>query len=47
MGESANRAFEFMNQAAYTTTVVKTVNDCERFNRADYKEKVWLPFETY
>jgi threonine synthase len=47
MGESANRAFEFMNQAAYTTSVVETVDDCERFNRADYKEKIWLPFETY
>jgi threonine synthase len=47
MGESANRAFEFMTQAAYTTTVVDSIDDCERFDRNDYRKKVWEIFENY
>lgn len=44
MGESANRALSFMKQAAYTTENIATANDCERFNRKNYKEQVWKPF---
>jgi threonine synthase len=47
MGESANRAFEFMNQAAYTTSVVSSADECERFDRANYKKQVWDIFENY
>jgi threonine synthase len=47
MGESANRAFEFMTQAAYTTTVVSSVDECERFDRTNYKKQVWKIFENY
>jgi threonine synthase len=47
MGEGANRAFDFMYKAAYTTQEVSSVDDCERFNREDYKKKVWAPFENY
>ncbi|NJO88923.1 MAG: pyridoxal-phosphate dependent enzyme [Chloroflexia bacterium] len=47
MGEGANRAFGFMHKAAYTTQEVSSVDDCDRFNREDYKEKVWEPFERY
>lgn len=47
MGESANRAFEFMNQTAYTTSVVDSVDDCERFDRTHYKNQVWDKFENY
>jgi threonine synthase len=47
MGESANRAFEFMNQAAYTTTVVSSVDDCERFDRSKYRNQVWEVFINY
>ncbi|MFN8258590.1 MAG: pyridoxal-phosphate dependent enzyme [Bacteroidales bacterium] len=45
MGESANRAFQFMHDAAYTTSVVSTVEDCERFDRKKYRDLVWKPFE--
>jgi len=47
MGESANRAFGFMFEAAYTTSSVSSVDECERFNREDYKNKVWKTFENY
>jgi len=47
MGESANRAFDFMHQAAYTTSIVSSVDDCERFDRNIYKDKVWEPFINY
>ena len=41
MGESANRAMDFMKEAAYTTSEVDSVDECERFNREDYKEQIW------
>jgi threonine synthase len=47
MGESANRAFGFMTQAAYTTSVINSVDDCERFDRGKYKTRVWEVFEKY
>jgi threonine synthase len=47
MGEGVNRAFEFMNQAAYTTSWVKTVDECERFDRSVYRTKIWELFEKY
>ena len=47
MGESANRAFGFMHKAAYTTFEVSSVDECERFNREDYKKKVWERFDNY
>jgi threonine synthase len=47
MGESANRAHDFMFDAAYTTSQVTSVDECERFNRNDYKKKVWEIFENY
>lgn len=45
MGESANRALDFMKQVAYTGQNIKSVDDCQRFDREEYKQKVWEPFE--
>jgi len=47
MGESANRAHNFMYEAAYTTCEVSSSDECERFSRGDYKNQVWAPFENY
>ncbi len=47
MGESANRALAFMQSTAYTTENVSSVEDCKRFDREKYKEKIWEPFENY
>lgn len=47
MGESAGRALSFMQKIAYTTEIISSADDCKRFDRNDYKEKVWLPFENY
>ena len=47
MGEAANRAYEYMHKAAYTIDQVKSVDDCEHFDRSKYKEFVWAPFENY
>lgn len=45
MGESANRALDFLKEVAYTTEHVDSVDDCARFNRKAYRNKVWAPFE--
>ncbi|MCF6365603.1 MAG: pyridoxal-phosphate dependent enzyme [Bacteroidales bacterium] len=47
MGESANRATDFLKEVSYTTENIKTSDDAKRFNRDDYKKQVWEPFETY
>lgn len=47
MGEGVNRAFGFMHKAAYTTSTISNVDECERFNREDYRAKVWERFENY
>jgi threonine synthase len=47
MGESANRALGFLQEVAYTTEHIRTVADTKRFNREDYRDKLWLPFENY
>lgn len=47
MGEGANRAYDYMHQAAYTISKVNSVDDCEHFDRSKNKEKVWAPFENY
>lgn len=47
MGESANRAMDFMKETAYTTSEVSSVDDCERFDRNNYKSMVWELFENY
>jgi threonine synthase len=47
MGESANRALNFMQEVAYTTEIISTVDECKRFDRTQYKTKVWEPFEKY
>ncbi len=47
MGESANRAYSFMQETAYTTEKISSVDDCERFDRSKYKERVWEAFEKY
>ena len=47
MGESANRAVNFLHEVAYTTEKIETSADAKRFNRDDYKSFVWQPFEKY
>ncbi len=47
MGESANRALRFMQETAFTTENISSVDDCERFDRSKYNEMVWKPFENY
>ncbi len=47
MGESANRAVDFLKQVAYTTENIKTLEDAKHFNRDNYKEYVWESFENY
>jgi len=44
MGESANRALDFMKEVAYTTENIGSADECERFDREQYKEMVWKPF---
>jgi threonine synthase len=47
IGESAGRSLDFMKEVSYTTENIKTADDCKRFNREEYREKVWDPFESY
>ncbi len=47
IGESAGRALSFLQQTAYTTKFVSSADECKRFDRNEYKEKIWSPFEKY
>ncbi len=47
IGEGANRAVSFLHEVAHTTETIAYAADAKRFNREDYREKVWLPFENY
>lgn len=47
IGESAGRALDFLKQVSYTSEIVSSVDDCKRFDREKYREKVWAPFENY
>lgn len=47
IGESAGRSLDFMKEVSYTSEIISSVDDCERFDRTKYKEKVWAPFENY
>ncbi len=47
MGESANRAYHYMHEAAYTISEINTVDDCEHFDREKNRKTVWQPFENY
>lgn len=47
MGESANRASDFLKEVAYTTEHISKAEEAARFNREEYRTKVWEPFENY
>jgi threonine synthase len=47
IGEGANRALSFMLETAYTTENISNADECARFDRSLYKNKVWEPFEKY
>ena len=47
IGENANRALDFLKEVAYTTENISSANQCKRFNRNDYTDKVWQVFEAY
>ncbi len=45
MGEGANRAFGFMLDTAYTSEEVGSADDCSRFYREQYRQRLWEKFE--
>ncbi len=47
MGESGNRAVDFLKEVAHTTEHIQTADDAQRFDREQYRQKVWEPFENY
>ncbi len=47
MGEGVSRAIDLMNQMNYTTKEVSSIDECEPFDRAEYKSLVWKPFMNY
>jgi threonine synthase len=44
IGESMNRAPEFLDGMIYTTKYVDAIDDCTPPNREDYREKLWAKF---
>ncbi len=47
MGEGVGRASEFMKETAYTAENISSVEECERFDRNQYRNFVREPFENY
>lgn len=45
IGESMNRAPEFVDGMIYTTKYVDSIDDCTPPNREDYREKLWAKFK--
>lgn len=45
IGEGVGRALDFMKQTAYTSEIVSSVDECNRFDRNEYRDFVWKPFE--
>ncbi|MCF8372478.1 MAG: pyridoxal-phosphate dependent enzyme [Bacteroidales bacterium] len=45
IGESMNRAPEFVDGMIYTTKYVDTIDDCTPPNREEYREKLWAKFK--
>ncbi len=46
IGESANRALQFLQEVAYTTQEISEASEATRFDRNKYRDFVWEPFET-
>ena len=44
-GEGVNRAADFMEEAIYTTKVIDSIDDCDAFNRENYREHLWAKFD--
>ncbi len=45
IGEGVRRAPEFMQEMIYTAKNIKSVDDCENYDRTSYKEQLWKPFK--
>ncbi len=45
IGEGVRRAPDFMKEMIYTTKNISSVDDCENYDRASYKEQLWKPFK--
>ncbi len=41
IGEGIRRAPEFVEEMIYTTQHVSSINDCEKFDRKQYREQLW------
>lgn len=41
IGEGVERAPEFMKEMMYTTEFINSIEDCKKFNRANYWDKIW------
>lgn len=46
IGEGINRSPELLDEMIYTTEWVSDVSECKPFNREDYKNQLYRPFET-
>ncbi len=45
IGEGIQRSREFVEKMLYTTKHVSSIDDCERFDRNQYKKEVWKKIE--
>ncbi len=41
IGEGAKRSPEFMEEVNYSTKIVSSIDECEKFNRTQYKDEIW------
>ncbi len=46
IGEGVRRAPDFVEEMMYTTEHVASVDDCERFNREDYRTQLWSKIDS-
>ncbi len=47
IGEGVRRSPELMEELIYTTKHVSSIEECDRFNRKDYRDLLWKPFVEY
>ncbi|RLD63802.1 MAG: hypothetical protein DRJ01_02715 [Bacteroidetes bacterium] len=45
IGEGVRRAPDFMKEMIYTTKKIKSVDDCENYDRESYRDQLWKPFK--
>ncbi len=47
IGEGVRRAPKFKENMIYTTKQIDSIDDCEPYEREDYREKLWSKFDKY